>query len=147
MRAVVAFAFAAITVFSFSTAAGRDIYVNNLAGDDTFTGHKPHGVARADRSGPVRSIDKALRLAQQGDRIVVANSGAPYRESVSLVGSRRSGYSFKPFVIEGSGSILDGSAAVPPGSWENYEGPVFRFRPPRPRRSRPGRSPGRSPRG
>jgi hypothetical protein len=114
---------------SASTATARDIYVNNLDGDDRFTGQYPQRMS--DVTGPVRTIQRALRLATQGDRIVLENTGQPYRESISLVGSRLSGYSFRPLVIEGNGAILDGSASVPPGAWEHYRGNVFRFRPPR----------------
>ena len=112
-----------------SPAAGRDVYVSNVAGDDSFTGQQPQNMS--DRSGPVRTIARALRLAQSGDRIVLAETNEPYRESISLVGNRHSGYPQRPFVIEGSGAILDGSAPVPPQAWEHYRGAVFRFRPPR----------------
>jgi len=110
-------------------AAGRDIYVSNTAGDDSFTGRQSKNVA--DRSGPVRTIGRALQLAQSGDRIVLMKTPEPYRESVSLVGSRHSGYPHQAFVIDGSDAILDGSAPVPPEAWEHYRGGVFRFRPPR----------------
>ena len=102
----------AVSLLPVAAAAGRDIHVSNIAGDDTFTGRVSQSVAG--RSGPVRTIGKALRLAQAGDRIVVANTGQPYRESISLVGTRRSGYSQQPFSIEGNGATLDGSVAVPP---------------------------------
>lgn len=110
-------------------SAGRDIHVDNVSGDDSFTGHYPQHLP--DRSGPVRSIAKALRLARGSDRIVLAKTEQPYRESISLVGSRHSGFLQRPFVIEGNGAILDGSAPVPPDAWEHYRGAVFRFRPPR----------------
>jgi hypothetical protein len=113
----------------FSTAIARDVFVSNVGGDDRFTGHKP--VASEDLQGPVRTIGKALRLAAPGDRIVLANTGQPYRECVSLVGSANSGHSFRRFVVEGNGAVLDGSAPVPAEAWENYRGPVFRFSPPR----------------
>lgn len=110
-------------------AGARDIHVNNQSGNDRFTGHYLQNMP--DETGPVRTIAKALRLAGTGDRIVLANTGQPYRESISLVGSRHSGTSLQPFAIEGSGAILDGSAPVPAHAWEHYRGPVFRFRPPR----------------
>lgn len=118
-----------VSVALVSPAVARDIYVNNVAGDDGATGRQP--TAMPDRSGPVRSIARALCLAQQGDNIILANTGAPYRESISLVGSRHSGLSSKRFCLFGNGAILDGSAPVPPEAWEPYQGPVFRFRPPR----------------
>jgi hypothetical protein len=109
-------------------AAARDIYVDNLGGDDRFTGR--HVRSTPDLTGPVRTIGKALRLAQSGDRIVLADTGVPYRESIALAGSRHSGSAVGPFVIQGNGAILDGSAPVPPTAWRHYEGAVFRFRPP-----------------
>jgi hypothetical protein len=116
-------------VLAGSVASARDIYVDNVDGDDAFTGRQTENLP--DRSGPVRTIARALELAATGDRIVLAKTGEPYRESVSLMGSRHSGYSYRPFVIEGNGAILDGSAPVPPEAWEHYQGPVYRFRPQR----------------
>ncbi len=109
-------------------AVGRDIFVDNTGGDDRSTGQQPRNTV--DRSGPVQTIAKALWLAASGDAIVLAKTDQPYRESISLVGSRHSGTARQPFVIRGNGAILDGSAPVPPGAWANHEGPVFRFRPP-----------------
>jgi hypothetical protein len=117
-----------IALSAASVAAGLEIFVSNAAGDDRFTGRQPRNMA--DGSGPVRTITRALQLAGQGDRIVLENSGEPYRESFSLVGKRHSGYPFRRFVIEGNGAILDGSAPVPPIAWEHYRKAVFRFLPP-----------------
>ena len=117
-----------IAVGLVAPAAARDIFVSNTGGDDSFTGRQARSMP--DRSGPVRTIAKALRLARQGDRIVLAKTDLPYRESISLVGSRRSGSSLTRFVIAGNGAVLDGSAPVPPDAWEHYRGAVFRFRPP-----------------
>jgi len=110
-------------------ALARDFYVSNLAGDDRFAGRQP--TAEPDGSGPVRTIARALSLAGQGDQIHVENTGQPYRESVSLVGSRHSGSPLAPFVLAGNGAALVGTAPVPPRAWENYRKAVFRFEPPR----------------
>jgi hypothetical protein len=110
-------------------AIARDIHVDNLDGDNAFTGRHSHNTS--DATGPVRTIARALERAATGDRIVLKNTGEPYRESVSLIGRRHSGYSFGWFTIEGNGAILDGSASVPLGAWDHYRGPVYRFRPPR----------------
>ncbi len=110
-------------------AAGRDIYVDNVGGDDLFSGH----VAKLESvEGPVRTIGRALRLAEPFDRIVLANTGTPYRESVSLSG-RHSGSRITPFVLDGNGAVLDGSAPIDPRQWSPVRGvkDVFRFRPPR----------------
>ncbi len=118
-----------VLMLSAATAGARDIYVNNLDGDDAATGRSAQ--SSPDRTGPVKTIAKALRLAETGDRIVLAKTSEPYRESVSLVGSRHSGRSWQPFVLAGNGAVLDGSAPVPKDAWEHYLGAVFRFRPAR----------------
>lgn len=118
-----------VSIALASPTVAREIFVNNVAGDDGATGQQP--TAMPDRSGPVKTITRALCLALQGDHIILANTGTPYRESISLVGSRHSGFSSRRFCIFGNGAILDGSAPVPPEAWEPYRGPVFRFRPPR----------------
>lgn len=109
-----------------SPAVGRDIFVDNVAGDDRFSGETardPGGMA-----GPVRTLAKALRLAGRSDVIVLAKTNVPYRESVSLTGSRNSGTSQEPFTLCGNGAILDGSTPAPAEKWESYEGAVFRLR-------------------
>lgn len=121
--AVVAF----LTTAAFSPALARDIFVDNSSGDDVRQGILAQGVT--DYDGPVRTIGRALRLANGEDRIVLANTGRPYRESVSLVGENHSGSPGWPLVIEGNDCVLEGSAPVPAELWENVRGPVFRFRP------------------
>lgn len=111
-----------------ASAAARDFYVDNTAGDDRFSGRQTRPTS--DMGGPLRTLGRALELAGPGDRIILAATGEPYRESVSLVGRRNSGFVQAPFTIEGSGAILDGSAPVPAEWWKHAKGPVFRFRPP-----------------
>ena len=110
-----------------STAFARDIHVNNLAGDDRADGKASQTVAGV--SGPVRSIAKALRLAEAGDRIVLANTGRAYHESLSLTGSRHGGSPVSPFVIEGNGAVLEGATDVPAGAWQHHRPDVFYFQP------------------
>ena len=109
--------------------AARDLFVSNASGDNRFNGLSLQSTP--DGSGPVRTIGRALALARAGDRIVLEKTETPYRESISLVGSRHSGYPDQPFTILGNGATLDGSLPVPPEAWEHYRGAVFRFLPPR----------------
>jgi hypothetical protein len=109
-------------------ATARDIYVDNIAGDDRNTGLHARGVS--DATGPVRTIAKALRLAEAGDCVVLAKNDEPYHECVSLVGSRNSGAApFVPFIVEGNGATLDGAAPIPRDAWTHYRGNIFCFRP------------------
>jgi hypothetical protein len=116
-----------VSVLWSSSTLGREIFVDNTIGDDRFAGQRPR--SSTDLAGPVRTIAKALRLAGAGDIIVLAKTNMPYRESISLVGSRHSGTSREPFMIRGNGAVLDGTAPVPVTAWEPYKGPIFRFRP------------------
>jgi len=118
----------ALSLCFAASAAARDIYVDNTAGDDRFAGRQTR--ATSDMGGPLRTIGRALELAGPGDRIILAATGEPYRESVSLVGRSDSGFAQAPFTIEGSGAVLDGSAPVPAEWWKHVDGAVFRFRPP-----------------
>jgi hypothetical protein len=79
--------------------------------------------------GPLQSITRALELAQKGDRIILANTGEPYREPICLTGGRSSGFAGRPFEIVGNGAVLDGSQPVPDDAWEHFRGEILRFRP------------------
>src|SRR5262245_9502399 len=119
----------AILLIDVGPIAARDIFVDNLAGDDLLDGTLPTNTSPG--IGPLHTITRALRAAAAGDRIILANTGEPYRESVSPVGSRHSGNPVRPFTIEGNGAVMDGTAAVPPEAWQWFRGDVFRFQPPK----------------
>ena len=104
----------------------RDIYVNNVAGNDAKDGQAASAVDV--ETGPVRTIRRALRHAGRSDRIILANTGEPYRESISLVG-HLGGVPHAPFEIIGNGAILDGSLPVPADAWEFSRGDIFQFQP------------------
>jgi hypothetical protein len=112
-----------------STSFARDIFVDNVAGDDRRDGSTVAVSGRA--GGPVRSLRRALSLSEGSDRIILTATGEPYRESVTLQASKHTGLPTRPFTIVGNGATLDGSAPVPEDAWSHFEGNVFRFRPPR----------------
>jgi hypothetical protein len=120
-------AIAALLLSLAGLAPARDIFVDNLGGDDRLTGNASDSTVAG--TGPVRTIAKALRLAEKGDRVVLANRGEPYRECVTLHGGGNSGYPGKPFTIIGNGAVLDGSAPIDPLAWEHVEGEIFRYEP------------------
>ncbi|HEX5105427.1 MAG TPA: right-handed parallel beta-helix repeat-containing protein [Pirellulaceae bacterium] len=121
---------ALLLVLTAATAApARDIYVDNLNGDDRRHGETP--VSQGAAGGPCRSIAKALRVAKPGDRIIVANTGQPYRECVSIQGGRHSGSGDYPFEIIGNGATLDGRISLAENEWEFVAADTFRTRPPR----------------
>jgi len=114
-----------ITCLVAVPAAARDIYVSNTQGDDHNNGNQARPLG--ERRGPYRTIARALRSAENGDTIVIENSGEPYHESLTLQAARHSGFAGKPFTILGNGAVLDGSEPVLAEAWEAYENDVFRF--------------------
>ncbi|PQO42104.1 right-handed parallel beta-helix repeat-containing protein [Blastopirellula marina] len=121
------FAFALLLIFSASTARGADLFVNNVSGDDRNAGRHESGNQGSD--GPVRTIAKALRVAHKGDRIILANTGAPYRESITLQAGNHSGWPGFPFTLVGNGAILDGTATIPIEQWKHVQSDVYCFAP------------------
>ena len=107
----------------------KDIYVNNATGRDRNLGHS--GDTSDGLAGPVRTINRAIELSKSGDRIILAPTEVPYRETVCLFGRNQSGDSFNAFTIEGNGAILDGSEMLPLEVWSHAFGNTFRFRPTR----------------
>src|SRR5262245_37529184 len=120
------FALAALTLLAGSASA-RDIYVNNVGGDDRRGGALP--VSQGEAGGPCQTIAKALRIARPGDHIIIANTGHPYRGCISVQGGRHSGTGNFPLVIEGNGATLDGRVSLADAQWEYIASNVFRTRP------------------
>jgi hypothetical protein len=107
-------------------AIARDVFVNNVAGNDRYDGRGADGESG---SGPVRSLDRALRLVDRGGRVVIANTGEPYREMISLSDVHHRGYPDQPLVIAGNGATLDGTVVAAPGAWRYENDHIFSFRP------------------
>ena len=116
-------------VWSLTAACvcATDIYVDNIRGDDGASGE--YDRPTPERSGPVRTLAKALKLAGRGDRIVLTRNDRPYREPISLLAGQHSGYPSRPFTIIGNGAVIDGSVPIPTRLWEHYQGDVYRFQP------------------
>ncbi|HXT60579.1 MAG TPA: right-handed parallel beta-helix repeat-containing protein [Pirellulales bacterium] len=107
-------------------ASARDLFVNNASGDDLHDGAQ---AATTAFGGPLRTLRRALELVLPGDRIVLAKTDEPYRESISLSTASQCGNQLGPLVIDGQGAVLDGTVPVGEREWESVRGPVFRFRP------------------
>lgn len=118
-----------LTLVTCSSATGlaRDIFVNNQTGIETLDGSAPEisGVG----VGPVRSIRRALLMAELGDTIVLANTGVPYYEMIVLNGRDHSGYDRLQFTIEGNGATISGVHAIPRDRWRYVGGMLWRFEP------------------
>lgn len=121
---------AVITTASMCVTAdahARDIYVNNQIGSDFLDGFSED--RGQGKTGPVKTITRALALARRGDNIVLANTGQSYHESISIQGARHNGLKRKPFLIVGNGATLDGTRRVKPEEWEIVGNAVFEMTP------------------
>jgi hypothetical protein len=118
----------ALSLVCGQLAPAATVYVDNVGGDDLHDGSQPTNLGG---SGPVRTLRKALRVCHAGDRILLASSGQPYREPISLSTADHCGTALSPFIIDGQGAVLEGAEPVPADAWEHARGSVFRFRPPR----------------
>ncbi len=90
----------ALTVALFAAPCSlfaENIFVNNATGLDRNDGSAAETVGTF--AGPVRTISRALQLAKPSDAIVLANSGTPYFDEVTIDGRRLSGTEARPFRI------------------------------------------------
>ncbi|MDR1382888.1 MAG: right-handed parallel beta-helix repeat-containing protein [Planctomycetaceae bacterium] len=126
LRSSFYFVMISVLLNGYSLSA-KDVYVNNLIGNDNNLGQLAdltNGTA-----GPLKTIGRAIALSDQGDRIILASTPIPYKETICLFGKKQSGDEFTPFFIEGNGAILDGSDSLPIESWRYFGGNIFRFQP------------------
>jgi hypothetical protein len=126
-RALLSLLACACCLLLANTALARNLYVNNLSGDDRHDGRAP--IADTQDHGPFRTIDRAMRAARKGDHVVIANTGTPYRESMTVQGGRNSGLATRPFVIQGNGAVLDGTRDISPDVWKPVQKDLYRFTP------------------
>lgn len=121
------FGLSALWLLLAVTASGTDIYVDNVNGDDRRSGQSPDSSGLS--GGPVRTISKALRLANKGDLISLADTGVPYRECIAVQGGFHSHTGPIAFEIHGNGAVLDGSLPILASAWEHVKGDIFRYQP------------------
>lgn len=117
----------ATALIQLNEASARTLYVNNRIGSDRFNGVTAEAINR--KTGPVASIGRALKLAGPSDIISLADTGVPYYEAISLVGTRHSGTAQKPFTILGNGATLSGAFAVPETAWQQVGTDLWQLKP------------------
>jgi len=109
-------------------ARTADFHVDPEAGDDARDGVA--ATVESATRGPVRTIQRAVRVAGPGDTVHLAASREPYRESLLLSGpsnwTHAGGEPGRPLVIDGHGATLSGADPCPPAGWEPWQGCVYR---------------------
>jgi hypothetical protein len=110
-----------------SLSQARDLVVDNVNGNDAQNDRgKVPGPASF---GPYRTIERALLGASPGDRIILTNTGEPYRECIALMGPQHSGSPGAPFEIVGNGATLDGTLAPLPQNWREVGRGIWQLHP------------------
>ena len=114
MRRILAIA-CVLTSLQCQALLANDIFVDNVLGDDAYDGLLNQVIDA--HSGPVRTLRRAMQVANNGDQIVLTRPGAVYYDSLSLTGTRHSGSPNFPFTLNGNGATLSGLRTVPPQGW------------------------------
>jgi len=91
-----------------------EYYVCKDTGDDSLNGLS---AAAKDKSGPFKTIRKAVLTAKPGDYIRINPSKTPYNEMIEIL--NRSGKPGAPITIDGQGSVLTGADPIDLSTWEN----------------------------
>ncbi|MGY8654021.1 MAG: HEAT repeat domain-containing protein [Verrucomicrobiia bacterium] len=94
------------------TTRSTDLRVDPATGADTNDG----------RSQPVKTIARAMRLAQPGDTIHLAPG--VYYESADF--THKHGLPGKPITLDGHGAVLDGSEPVTSADWAQVSPDLYR---------------------
>ena len=100
-------------------------YVNNITGKDSHDGRQSSPTEDG-RYGPVATITRAIELAPPSSRILIANTGLDYRETVR-VGKDKHGKPDAPFVIDGQGATVNGLLQAPAKAWTHFRDDIFYF--------------------
>ncbi len=103
------------------------IYVDNLHGDDALDGKASRTLTHV--TGPVKTVQRGLRLLTNGGRLVIANHGIPYGGTMAMSGSRHSGRPLGPVEIIGNGAVVDGSHPVPARAWKSLGHRLWKMTP------------------
>jgi hypothetical protein len=107
-------------------AAATDYFVDNRIGSDGNDGRTARPLSR--RTGPVKSISRALALCDGGDRVIVVNNpGTPYYETLHLFGGAHSGEPGAEFEIEGNGAVVCGLRTIPDHAWRYVADNLWRL--------------------
>jgi hypothetical protein len=91
---------------------GRDLHVDPTAGNDASDGI----------AGPVKTIARALKLAQAGDTVHLA----PVRYKEVAIFANKVGEPGRPIILDGHGATLDGADPLKPEEWQLVSPGLYR---------------------
>jgi len=90
-------------------------YVNNKTGNDANNG--------LSTESSFATITKAISTAKTSDKIVLADTGIKYRESIVM--DKKGGTPASPFIIEGNGAVITGLRTIKPEEWKPVKDGVY----------------------
>ena len=116
IRALALF-FVGLTFLVFPVRAA-DYYVDNVSGDDSFTGQMKK--ANGEGGGPYGTIARALKEAGAGDTVHLNPTGKLYRQKADFYG-HEGGVEGSPLTLDGHGATLCGGDPVSAAGWRSWK--------------------------
>jgi hypothetical protein len=99
-----------------------DLYVDNVSGDDAFSGRMSRADGKGD--GPYRTIARALKEARAGDTVHLTATGKLYRQAANFYG-HPGGERDQPVTLDGHGATLCGADSVSADGWSEWKDGVL----------------------
>ena len=96
-----------------ATEVGGTVYLDNVKGSDQFDGSS--AIPGAEGVGPVASITHASHILKTCGRLIIANTGIPYRGTLLLMS--KGGTPEDPLIVEGNNATLEGLVLAKPSDW------------------------------
>lgn len=115
MKSSLLIAICGLVVSGMPPLGAAEIFVNNAVGNDQWSGLEKVA-APAGNQGPLRTIARAVTLAAPGDTIHLEPTETSYKEEISF--RDKGGEPGRPIILDGHGSILDGSESCPADAWK-----------------------------
>lgn len=109
-------------ILSSGALSGRTLYVDTEKGDD---GNLSALGSSNGSLSPLKTINKAILNAKEGDIILVAPTRIPIYQSIQI--NSVSGTIAEPIVIDGQGITLSGKREIRPEEWRMVSPGVYRL--------------------
>lgn len=107
-------------VFLAAEVAALEFFVNPTIGDDQANGL---AAQRQGAAGPLKTVARAVQMAQAGDTIHLDPSTVYHEE---VIFCNKAGSFEQPITLDGHGAAISAETAVPPSEWEKVGEDLYR---------------------